>query len=279
MNRSILLGMAFLALLLSIINTSRAGAYEKDAFSGQKIVIAGTGDSQELLRTVAAALETKFAGVMIEVPDSTGSGGGIKALLDGKCDLARVARPLKEREKKSGLTYKLFARSPVVFVVHPSVSGLDNLNSGDIIGVYSGKITNWDRLGARPGKIYPIIREPGDSSREILNALLPGFQEIAEFRAKVVYTTPETLAVLTKHCNTMGFLPMTAVGDSGLKVMKIDNFFPSPENVNSERYKFVTPLALVYHQEPTGLTKAFIDFLFSGEGAEIIRDFGAIPSY
>ena len=103
--------------------------------AGEKIIIGGTGDSQELLRSLASAFEKSPGGGAIEVPDSIGSGGGIKALIAGKIDLARVARPLKEGEEKLGLVYLSFAMNPVVFVIHPGLTGIDSITTEQIIGI------------------------------------------------------------------------------------------------------------------------------------------------
>ncbi|NOQ45803.1 MAG: hypothetical protein GQ559_03900 [Desulfobulbaceae bacterium] len=130
-------------------------------FSGQKIVVSGTGDSQKLLREAAKFLEDKLGGGESLVPESSGSGGGVRAAAAGEINLGRIARPLTESELKLGLNYKRFARCPVVFVVHPSVNYIDNLTSADIVGLYSGKITDWGHFGA-DGKVYAVGREPGD---------------------------------------------------------------------------------------------------------------------
>ena len=69
--------------------------------------LCGTGDSQELLRTLGAAFEKANPGVSIVVPDSVGSDGGIKAAAAGECDFGRVARPLTDQEKELKLTYRV----------------------------------------------------------------------------------------------------------------------------------------------------------------------------
>lgn len=246
-------------------------------FSGQKIIVSGTGDSQQLFREVAKILEERLGGGKIEVPESIGSGGGIRALAAGKIDLARVARPLKENEKKLGLTYKRFAKSPVVFVVNPSVSGVENLKTEDIIGIYSGKINVWGQLGGQDQKIYAITREVGDSSRIVLNKHIPGLKDIAEPAAKVIYNTPEAVATLIRHKKTVGFLPMPMAIGKDLKILKVDGVYPSAENIKSGRYKLVVPFGILYKGELKGLAKRFVDFLYSKEGKRLITKYGAIP--
>lgn len=249
----------------------------KEANSVQKIIVGGTGDSQALMRALAAALEKKLGGCEIKVPDSIGSSGGIKAVANGEIDLARVARPLKKTEEELGLTCKVFAKAPIVFVVHPGVTGIDDITEEEIIGIYSGSIINWNTLGGEPGKIYPITREPGDSSTQVLNDMLPGFANIPNPVAKVVYTTPETVTVLSEHAKTIGFAALSATIGTWLKVLKINGVYPSAENVAGGKYRFVLPFSVVYKEQPKGLAAEFIDFLYSEEGQKIITSMGAVP--
>lgn len=245
--------------------------------SREKIIVAGTGDSQRLLQVVADCLKQDLKNIEIEIPNSIGSGGGIKALAAGKADLARVARPLKDTEKNLGLIYQPFAKSPIVFVVHPSVTGLDNLTTQEIVDIYSGKITTFEELGAKKGKIYALTREAGDSSLSVLLDYLPGFKDIAELKAKIAYRTPDLLDLLEKHKNTLGFIPLAMAQKTKLKILKVDEVYPSAENIASGKYIFVIPLAIVHKDKPTGLVKQFIDFLFSEKGQKIITENGAIP--
>ncbi len=246
-------------------------------FDGQKIIVGGTGDSEALLGKVASALEEKLGGGEIEVPESIGSSGGIKALKAGKIDLARVARSLKETEKAPDINFRIFAQSPIVLVVHPSVKGIDNLSTMQIIGIYSGEITDWAQLGAERGKIYAITRERGDSSLTILNKHIVGFKDITDPVAKVVYKTPDTVTTLTEHRNTIGFLPMSAAKETALRILKVDGVYPSMENVLSGKYKLLVPFGIVSRGEPEGLSRRFIDFLYSEEGKRIIAEMGTVP--
>lgn len=246
-------------------------------FAGQKIVVAGTGDSQTLLAELARALEQKLNGGEIEIPDSIGSSGGIKALSAGRVDLARTARPLRNNETEQGLRAILFARSPVVFVSHPSVQGVKNIKSQDIVDIYSGRVSDWQALGGQKHRIYAVTRESDDSSINVLKQHIPGFSDLAEVNAKTFYSTPATIEALTNHRFTLGFSSLSAINNTSLHVLKFNNVAPSEQNVADGSYPLVVPFYIVYRDQPTGLAKAFIDFLFSKEGRRIILDFGAVP--
>lgn len=244
--------------------------------SGQKIIVGGTGDSQKLLRKVAGALQEKIGSNTIVIPDTIGSTGGIKALIAGKIDLARVARPLKTEEKSRGLNYLLFARAPVVFVVHPSVSDLNDITSENLSGIYQGEITDWKQLGSIRHKIYPVARESRNSSYKIIKKNFPDFRVNRE-TTKTLYNNTETLQALESNPYTIGFMPLNDTIGTNLRVLKFNGIKASDENVRSGKYPLAMPLGIVYKNKPTGLAKIFIDFLYSPEGQKVITEFGAIP--
>lgn len=248
-------------------------------FSGQGVAlsetltIAGTGDSQILLRALAEKFEAEYPQVDVMVPDSVGSGGGIKAMMQGRSNLARVARGLTPEESSHELHYTLFAQSPVVFVVHPSVTGVENISYAQIVSIYSGQINNWQQLGGQDKKIYVVNREPGDSSRTILDQGIPGFKYIEPFVGKVFYSTPEAMEALVKYPDTIGYLPLAMVTGTKLRVLSIAHVEPTPQAVVTGAYPLSVPLALVSKKVRTDSEQKFLDFLPTTAAQEIIAEF------
>jgi phosphate transport system substrate-binding protein len=107
--------------------------------------------------------------------------------------------------------------------------------------------------------------------------MLPGFADINSPAAKTVYTTPETVAALAEHKQTIGFTALPAVANTRLKVLKVNGIYPSAENVLNGKYRLAVPFGIVYKGQPKGLAQKFIDFLYSKEGQEIIAATGAVP--
>ena len=236
----------------------------------RKLVIAGTGDSQVLLRNLASIFEKNHPATDILVPESIGSGGGIRGVSKGVFDLARTARPLKENERP-GLTVIHFARSPIVFAAHSSVSGVENLDTEQVLGIYSGKYRNWQDVGGPAYKIYPIDRERGDSSRIVLGKTLVGFNQVAS-KAKIFHSTPEAVEAISQHKYTIGFLPLSVAKKADLNVVNLNQISPiDPE------YFHVTPFYIVSKGKPTGLAAEFIHFLFSEKAQNHMKKIGVIP--
>jgi len=257
-------------LMLAIFCFTAAAAAAQDT-----LVIAGTGDSQALLRNLGAIFEKSHPGVTIEVPNSVGSGGGIKAVSRGEAGLGRTARPLKDKEKQ-GLIEVIFARSPVVFATNTSEHEIKNLSGEQILAIYAGKVTNWKEVGGPDAKIYPISREEGDSSRETIDTNLAGFKELT-LVSKEFFTTWETAEAILKHKDTIGYLPLSMAIEYGLNTLTVGDKIPNQDHVNNGSYPYVTSLYLVKNESPSALALQFIDFVLSDEVGKLMLQQGVMP--
>jgi len=266
-------------LLKSILILLTIALGATSVFALERLVIPGTGDSQKLLRVAAQSFEKSHPELIVEIPDSVGSTGGIKRVLNGHAPLARIARGLHADEQASGLKSKLFAYTPIVFVANLPEKCVDNLSPTDIVAIYSGEITSWQQLGQCPDhKIYVANREEGDSSRLLIEEHIPGFKDIQNFAGEIIYSTPEAQHIIEDHPYTIGYLPLSMLSRSPLTQFSIDNLHPSAENLVSHKYSLAVPLGFVWRDEQPESYRLFIDFLFSAKGQEIIRNQGAVPA-
>jgi phosphate transport system substrate-binding protein len=259
-----------LFLVLIVLSSSAAG-------QRGRLVISGSGDSQDLMTALASVFERANPGTKIQVSKSIGSSGGIRTVERGEADLGRIARLITEKDRRFNLNHIVFAYSPVVFICNANVKKVDNLTYRQIVDIYAGKIRSWSQLGGEPQPIYVANREEGDSSRDVVNETVPGFQEIQSFAGEVVRTTPENIAIVEKYKNTIGYGPLSMVKGRRLKVLKIEGVYPSLDNVHNGRYSLLTPFSLVWKGRLRGLPKQFIDFIFSPQGRKIIAEHGASP--
>ena len=225
------------------------------------LVIAGTGDSEELLRILAARYMREYPEAHLEVPDSIGSSGGIKAVLAGKAALARTARPLRDEEKAQGLVEVVFAKSPIVFAVNPSVTGVESLTKEQVLDVFSGKVADWSALGAPAGPIRKVCRETPETSRVLLNAAIDGFEALGCRDQAVAYSTPEAVSLTADNPGAIGYFAKSAMTGTKLKALALSGVAPTPENVNRGTYGIFIPFALVYKRPLSPAATGFIKAL------------------
>lgn len=240
----------------------------------EELTIVGTGSGTVILKAIGDVFHQQHPDVMIEIPESIGSGGGIKAVGRDEYLLGRVARELKEKEQPYGLTYVAYANMPVVFFTNSSVS-VKNLSTQQILDIYSGKITNWNEVGGDDAKIRVVTREEGDSSLGVLLKLLPGFQDITiTSKAKTTFSDPETEETVLKVANVIayGSYPNAKVID--VNVLTIDGKSPADQD-----YPYVGSLGFVYKADKyTGVVKQFVDFATSEAAYEVIKEAGGMPA-
>lgn len=247
--------------------------------AADSLTISGTGDSQVVLRELARLFEADNPDIRVVVPDSVGSGGGIKALLEGMAGLARTARPLKPEEAEKGLVQEPFALSPIVFASHPSQQQVGSLSAHDVIGLYEGGIKNWRDLGGEDHKLYLVARETGDSSRKVIDAYYQsqGLTGIGP-AGKVFYTTGDAALALARNPYTIGYLPYSVARHFNLHILAFDRIVPDAQSISDRRYPLVTTLYLITPADPGRPALAFLDFVRTAPARYIMLRSGVFPA-
>jgi len=244
------------------------------------LTIPGTGACETVLKSVAAAYEATHPWMQVVIPPSVHSGGGIRLVIEGKADLARVARGLRPEEAGKGIMVRVFAKDAVVFAVGAGVQAR-NLTIRQIADIFSGKIRTWDQLGAGKGLIRVLLREPGDSSIQVIQAKYPEIRDLRfTEQGKVTYHDREMLEMLEKYRNAVGFISLSTLNAASSLVtpVGIDGNFPTKENVKSGRYPLVTEYALVYREgDLPSEARDFVNFLFSDAGGDTLSEQGLVP--
>lgn len=243
------------------------------------LTLAGTGDSEMLLQRLATEYHRLHSDREVYVPASVGSGGGIRMLLQGRSELARVARPLSQAEKQQGLSWRGFAQVPIVFIANLPLKCMTDLNSKQILGIFNGKYRRWSQLGNCPDqKIYLARREAGDSSNRILYQQISGLREIQYPVGRIIYTTHEAFETIANHPYTLGYLPVSQIKGSSLIQFSINGVMPNSESMANRSYVLLLQLALVWKAPLSEEAKQFLQFLETTKAQEVIRSFGGIPA-
>ena len=102
----------------------------------------------------------------------TGSGSGIKAVQEGRCDIGLSSRDLKDEEKAAGLNATVLAFDGIAIIVNPS-NPVADLSLETIAKIYTGEIANWSEVGGSDAEIVLIGREAGSGTRD-------GFESITD---------------------------------------------------------------------------------------------------
>lgn len=246
----------------------------------QTLTIPGTGDSQDLLRKVAAAYEKKHPNAKIVIPDSTGSFatkpntlGGLESAGTRTTELGRTAvRPREEDLKKFGpMYYREFARVPVAFVVHKSVT-VRELTSKDICALYAGEISNWKQLGGSDLPVVVQTRPEGSNMIAIRDGLACFKSLKVTDKGHNNLRNADAVNSMRDMAGSIGFMPLSEADHYKYTMVKIDGQYPF-----SEGYPISVGLAFVHMDSLKGLAKDFADFLIAEEAIKILRHSGHLP--
>ena len=242
----------------------------------ETLEIPGTGASQLLVRELAKNFEVSNPDIEILVPHTIGSRGGIRALLSGKSDVARISRPLNEGEKAAGIKAIFFAISPIVFIAHPSVKGVNNITAEEIISIYSGELRNWGALDGPPRKIYPVTRDSGSVLKTVRTSIA-GFPEAKLPLAKPVSSIIDMVKTVEAHPFSLGFSTLNLARSHEVVVLDFNGVKPTDTSVISGSYPISVSLGLAMRNPDLPHLQRFVDYLYGDEAAEIIRQHGAVP--
>lgn len=246
----------------------------------EDLVVPGSGSPEYILVQLADAFNRRQSAHRVTVPSSTGTAGALRDVGAGTASLGRVGRPLKEGERKDGLVYLALGRDLVVFAGGTQVAAR-GLTQAQVVAVYQGKITDWRELGGKPGPIRAIGREAADASRQAINRVIRSFENIAfGENVKVVHLDPQMIELLDRFPTSLGFLNASALAACKTKIVRLalDGVEPAPENLANGRYPLWLEFGLIYKTDrltPAG--KAFIQFIQSPAGADILRAHGVLP--
>lgn len=251
------------------------------ASQAAELVIPGSGNPEFILGKLAQRFNETQDAFHVSVPPSTGTAGALRSIENGEATLARVGRPLKDTELRTGIRYVPIGRDPIVFVGGQDVT-VRNVTGAQVLAIYSGRITDWSELGGEPAPIRAIGREVTDASRTAIGKHLHEFASMPlADSVKLVHLDPHMISLLDRYPTSLGFLNRSGLQACTTPVVHLayDSIEPSAQNVADGRYPFWTEFGLVY--EPGRLTKAgqaFLDFITSPKGREVLLKYGITPT-
>ena len=275
MNRVIVIFSLFAILILFPAGLVQASGL--DAFSGLSgtLDIAGGTAHIPVMKEAAKRIMQANPDIRITVAGG-GSGAGVQKVGEGLAQIGNTGRALKEGEiEKYGLVSWPFAIDGVAAVVNPA-NPVTALSKEQLSKIYSGEIANWKDVGGSDAAISLYIREDGSGTRETFESL--AISEIAlSAKSNVVNSNGAMKTAVAQDKNAIGYVGIGHLDDS-IKALALDGMTPSQENAKNGSYKITRLLYMNTKGQPEGLVKAFIDYIYSSEGDEIIAKAGYIPT-
>ena len=237
-----------------------------------------TTDGSTSMNKVIGALGEAFqsdSGITVTY-NATGSGAGIQAVLEGRCDIGLASRDLKDEEKAKGLEGTVLAYDGIAIIVNPE-NLVNDLDLETIAKIYTGEIKNWKEIGGNDAEIVLIGREAGSGTRD-------GFESITDTEDKCAYrqeltSTGDVITTVASNPNAIGYASLASVKDS-VKALKIDGVTASEETIKNGTYVVQRPFVLVTKTDVTlsESAQSFFNFITSEAAQGIIIKAGVVPA-
>ena len=256
------------ALALSII----AGCAQKTSGT---VTTDGSTSMEKVIGALGEAFEAQNKNVTFTY-NPTGSGSGIQAVLEGRCDIGLSSRNLKEEESAQGLTGTVLAYDGIAVIVNPD-NPVSDLDVDTIAKIFTGEITNWKDAGGHDAEIVLIGREAGSGTRDGFESIT-GTEEKCQYRQELT-STGDVITAVSQNPDAIGYASLASVSDS-VKALTVGGVAPTEDTVKDGSYVIQRPFVLVTKTDAklSEAAQAFFDFATSADASDFISKAGAVAA-
>ena len=254
--------------------TTAAPQTEAPAALSGTVATDGSTSMEKVIGALGEAFMEANSGVNFTY-NPTGSGSGITAVSEGRCDIGLSSRSLKDSEVASGLVGTVLAYDGIAVIVNPA-NTVEDLDIETIAKIYTGEITNWKDVGGDDGEIVLVGREAGSGTRD-------GFESIVDVKDSCKYAqeltaTGAVISAVEANPLAIGYASLSAVGDT-VAMVTVEGVECSEDTVKDGSYKIQRPFVFVTNKSAalSEQAQAFVDFATSKDAADLIRTAGAVP--
>ena len=277
-----------IALMLTLMLTLSLAACGSDSNSNtdnrdnnDSAAVTGTvsTDGSTSMEKVIGALGESFMAANEGVEftyNPTGSGAGITAAQEGRCDIGLSSRALKDEEKAGGLKETVLAYDGIAIIVNPE-NPVNDLTLDQIAKLYTGEITNWKDVGGNDAEVVLIGREAASGTRDGFESIT-GTKDKCQYRQELT-STGDVITAVSQNPDAIGYASLASIKDS-VKALNVDGVTPSEATVKDGSYKVQRPFVLVTVEgkELTPVAQKFFDYITSPDAAAIIAKAGAVAA-
>ena len=258
-----------LAAVLAMSVFAGCGAEEKTVSTD------GSTSMEKVIGALKETFEGQNEGVEVTY-NPTGSGTGIQAVSEGRCDIGLSSRALKDEEKASGLVETVLAYDGIAIIVNPE-NAIADLDVDTIAKIFTGEITNWAEVGGADAEIVLIGREAGSGTRGGFEELV-GVEDLCRYRQELT-STGDVITAVASNPAAIGYASVASLKDT-VKAVSVNGVTPSNETVKDGSYIIQRPFVLVTKEgvELSKTAQAFFDYITSADAYEVIEGAGVVPA-
>lgn len=243
--------------------------------SSESVSTDGSTSMEKVIGALGEAFESENSGVTFTY-NPTGSGTGITAVAESRCDIGLSSRNLKDQEIAKGLKGTVLAYDGIAVIVNPA-NPIENLDVETIAKIYKGEITNWKEVGGNDGEIVLIGREANSGTRDGFESITDT-EDACKYRQELI-STGDVITTVANNPNAIGYASVASIKDT-VKAITVGGIAPTEETIKDGSYEIQRPFVLVTKEgtELSDTAQEFFDFCLSEEARDIITAAGVVPA-
>lgn len=258
-------------------NSSSTGSGSASSAVSGSVTAAGSSALVPLVKAAAKNFMDKNPDATITV-NAGGSGNGLKQIGDKAIDIGNSDIPpagkIDDAKAKLLVDHQV-AIMPVAVIINSKVTGVKNLTTQQLVDIFTGKTTNWKDAGGPDLPITLVTRPDGSGTRATFKQY--GLNGAEEAHSKSLETDDSGTLVQNVQNNNggIGYVALSyLVTGPSVSTVSIDGTAPTLANVYSNKYKVWNVEHMFTNGQPTGATKAFLDYIASKDFAPYIETLG-----
>lgn len=240
----------------------------KTTYSGV-VKASGSTTVLPLAQEAVTRFTTENPGATVEVQGG-GSSTGIEQVKEGVVDIGNSSRDLKDEENDGSLVDHKIALDIISVIVNPSVP-VTSLTTDQVKGIFTGAITNWNEVGGPDARIVVVVRDKASGTREMFDEKALGSKKDApvESVASAIETNSNGIMreTVSSTANSIGYISHGYL-TSAIKGVQYDGVEATLENATNGTYPLSRYLHMITKGEPSGVVKAYIDYVLSDDFQE-----------